>query len=414
MREGGESGNLGIWGSGDLGIWVLRFLNELDLDAMSSKPKKADKDKEKDKKDKKDKEKSRKSSDKGGEVESKDIDSAPDAPAAAAVSEPERPRLTDPSLTSLGQLPGEYGSGRILTHFVETANVAIAASEVETHRAMGYKVFVLAEYYKQVYDQLRVQLTTQLYPKREQLLSVHRQLRHRALDLEAGRKSIEKDTLTDCEQILERLRGVESMRQSALKHELLSVEEALQAIERLVLRVERANVLPGQLKDSSTVLLLTSANPSSGPLEGVRAPRAIEMVELIQEHSHLQRDILHMAGQVVKVQVDFPTDDFPRETKERLEVISKVDKFVHALHVKDQMLYTALLENEELKMQLANEKALVADYANEMGQWADTAHGLREEMLRDKADASRLQQIITDMQRVLRANNIYYEVPRDY
>jgi hypothetical protein len=265
----------------------------------------------------------------------------------------------------VGALPSELVSNRILTHFDETAGVAISRWEVDQHKSMGNVVLPLADAYKSRYERLRSILTGKLLPKREHLLQLRRQLQSTSVEVDAKRRSIERETLTDTEQILERLRCVESMRQSAVKHQVLQIEEELSTIERVVRRVEQANIDQTEHL-SSTNVLLTSAHPGSAPVETMRAPRAVGMVELIHEFGDLFAGINRLSAQTITVQVDFPTDDFPRETSERLEVLARCDKYVHALSVKDHMLWTSLQEKDKAVEALQGERSLCHDYAQEV------------------------------------------------
>lgn len=117
--------------------------------------------------------------------------------------------------------PGMFeGLARSLTHFDETAGVAIPASSVSAHQAMGNSVVPLVESYSNRYSRLRTMLTAKLLPKREHLLQLRRQLQVAALEVEAAKKGIENETLSDTQQILDRLKQVESLRQSAIKHQV--------------------------------------------------------------------------------------------------------------------------------------------------------------------------------------------------
>lgn len=251
-------------------------------------------------------------------------------------------------------LPMEVISGRLLTHYDETAGVAIPKSAVEQHRATGNTVTPLLESYRARYDRLRGMLTARLLPKREHLLQLRRQLNNTGAEVQAKRKVIERETTADCEQIIERLRAVESLRQSAIKHQVLQVEEELEAIERVVRRVEQAN--SDGLYHSATGVLLTSAAPGNTPVETVRAPRAASMVELIQQFADLSSAIERLSTKTVTVQVDFPCDDFPKETQERLQVLGRCDKYMHALSVKDHMLWAALQDKERAEELLSEER----------------------------------------------------------
>lgn len=55
---------------------------------------------------------------------------------------------------------------------------------------------------------------------RELLLQVKRQLENCSVEAAAARQAIERETITDMEQIIERLRAVESLRQSSIKHQV--------------------------------------------------------------------------------------------------------------------------------------------------------------------------------------------------
>ena len=118
------------------------------------------------------------------------------------------------------RFPLEVISGQLLTHYDETAGVAIPQTSVEQHRSMGNSVKPLTQSYTSRHDGLRKLLTSKLFPRREQLLQLRRQLLDTSTEVAAVRKGIERETMTDTEQIIERLRSVESMRQSAITHQV--------------------------------------------------------------------------------------------------------------------------------------------------------------------------------------------------
>ena len=126
-------------------------------------------------------------------------------------------------------LPTEVITGRLLTHYDETAGVALPQSAVEQHQRLGNTVLPLPESYRFRYDKLRSLLTGKLFPRREHLLQLRRQLQNCSTEVEASRKGIERETLSDSEQILERLRSVEAMRQSSIKHQVFVHHSVLYA-----------------------------------------------------------------------------------------------------------------------------------------------------------------------------------------
>jgi len=240
------------------------------------------------------------------------------------------------------------------------------------------------------------------------LLQLRRQLQNCSAEVTAKKKGIERETLTDAEQIIERLRAVESMRQSSIKHQVLQIEEELEAIERIVRRVEQAN--EDGLYQSATGVLLTSAAPGSTPVETVRPPRAASMVELIQQFADLSSTIERLSSKSITVQVDFPTEDFPKETAERLEVLARCDKYMHALSVKDHMLWSALQEKERVEDLLAEERRLSHEYAQEVASWAEMSQTLSQQVIALKQEKEKMERRNKDLMAVLREHGIFYAV----
>ena len=82
----------------------------------------------------------------------------------------------------------------------------------------------------------------------------------------------------------------------------------------------------------------------------------------------------------MSVQTEFPTDDFPKEVAERLEIISRCDKYLHAMNVKDQILWTALQEKKQSDEQLTEERKLSQEYAEEVAHWAELSQNLSQQL----------------------------------
>jgi hypothetical protein len=308
-------------------------------------------------------------------------------------------------------LPTEVVTGKMLTHFDESAGVAIPRTSVEQHKALGNMVTPLIESYRARYDKLRNSVTTRLLPKREELLQYRRQLQNTSAEATAKRTSIERETIADGEEIIGRLRTVESMRQSSIKNQIMKLEQELETIERVVRRVEYAN--DDGLYQSATGVLLTSAAPGHTPVETVRAPRAAAMVELIQQFGDLSNTIEQVANSRPSIQLDFSTDDFPNETAERLEIMSKCDKYVHALSVKDHMLWEALQEKQKTEDLLNEERKLSHEYATEVSQWADMAQKLSQQNISVKQEKDKIARRAAHLVEKLKENGIHYEVPEE-
>lgn len=240
-----------------------------------------------------------------------------------------------------------------------------------------------------------------------------------------------------------RLRTVESLRQSAIAHQWNTLTADVEAIERIVRHVELSHAQASTVGDNVRVV-----NPSPGaadtePNTVVTPATAAKMIELIQQYADLSTTVEKLATKVthfsyvccrnnstaycftkpnklpqpVSIQVDFPTDDFPRETAQRLEVIGRCERYSHALAVKDQMLWTVIKvsswtmygidrlcpsstasffcdsnqENERLQERLEEETTLCQEYASEMADWVEMTNSLGREVQRLREENEQLQ-----------------------
>lgn len=127
-------------------------------------------------------------------------------------------------------LPTEMITGYLLTHYDETGGIAIPRSSVPQHKAMGNTVVPLLDSYRLRYERLREGLTSKLFPKRENLLQLRRQLQNTSTEVEASRKAIERETMADAEQVIHRLRQTESLRQSAIHHQVNILSMPIEAM----------------------------------------------------------------------------------------------------------------------------------------------------------------------------------------
>jgi GTP-sensing pleiotropic transcriptional regulator CodY len=155
-------------------------------------------------------------------------------------------------------------------------------------------------------------------------------------------------------------------------------------------------------------LLVTSAAPGLIPVEDVNGPMASHMIELIQQFGDLNTTIDRLATKPLTVQTDFPCDDFPKETAERLEILSKCDQYMHAVSVKDHMLWTVIKEKERQEELLQGERKLSHEYALEVTEWAEMSQNLTHSLNLLKLENEKLERKNKDLINVLRDNNLFY------
>jgi len=119
------------------------------------------------------------------------------------------------------------------------------------------------------------------------------------------------------------------------------------------------------------------------------------------------QNIEKLAQKPVTVDTEFTADDFPKEVAERLEIISRCDKYLHAMNVKDQILWTALQEKKKVEEQLAEERRLSQEYATEVAQWAELCQNLTQQLHIAKDDAKTAHFQNNQLIDMLRRNNIF-------
>lgn len=131
------------------------------------------------------------------------------------------------------------------------------------------------------------------------------------------------------------------------------------------------------------------------------------MVELIQQFADLSDNIERLSSKLITVQTDFPTDDFPKETAERLEILARCDRYMHAVTVKDHMLWTIMKEKEKQDESLDEERRLSHEYAQEVAKWAEISQSLTQQVLYLKQEKEKTDRKNINLINILRENNIY-------
>lgn len=194
---------------------------------------------------------------------------------------------------------------------------------------------------------------------------------------------------------------------------MLQLEKELQAIDRLVQRIEAANnINPFSGSTNFSGLNIVGSSPSSMPISTASGQAISSMVEIIQQYSELSGAVDRLASKEVSVQVDFRTDDFPKETSERLEIISKCDKYLHAIAVKDQMLWVAMQDKKKAEDSLEQERRLSQEYAQEIAQWADMAQQLAGQIKHQKQENQELERRVEELTSILREHRIFDDIVR--
>jgi len=195
---------------------------------------------------------------------------------------------------------------------------------------------------------------------------------------------------------------------------MLQLESELEAIERVMRKVDLANEPNSNNNINTRNITLTSvgsieSNIFLGPASTDRNHRAAAMVELIQQFVDISATIERLSSKPLNLApVDFPSTEFPRELSDRLDKASRFDKCVHALDVKDQLLWEVMCERDQMKGLLGQEKDLCQKYASELADWAELAQGLAAQVTELKVYKKAVEERNDELIQLLHDNNILY------
>lgn len=157
-------------------------------------------------------------------------------------------------------------------------------------------------------------------------------------------------------------------------------------------------------------LTILGSSPSAPAVQTASGNTVSNMVEIIQQYGELSATLDRLSTKQISVQTDFHTDDFPKETAERLEVISKCDKYMHAIAVKDQMLWVAMQEKKKAEDSLEQERKLSQEYAQEIAQWAEMSQLMASQIRSEKSAKLELEQRVEELTSILHDNRIFVDV----
>ncbi len=126
------------------------------------------------------------------------------------------------------------------------------------------------------------------------------------------------------EAILERLRSAETLKQATLSQRLAEVTVELEALNNVVRKVSGV----ASLRDLYANRTATSPHVAILPAEGYA--REFEdtayMVDLIQSYGEICTMIERVKDKPFIVDANTPSDNFPRETAERMKVLECADR----------------------------------------------------------------------------------------
>lgn len=290
-----------------------------------------------------------------------------------------KPLLHSHNIDDQARRPGAYDFSGVqvgppLTHYNETTGVPLPHEAVAPQAALGHTIVPLHEAYNRRLSRLQALVSSRLMPAREQLLQFRRRLMSCSEEVKAAKNSVSRETESDAEAILERLRSAEALKQATLTQRVNHVAAEINALDKIAQKVAGVAAL-GDTSGYSTRHV--HEYESTG-----------KMIELIQSYSDLCGAVEKAANKPHDANVGVLANDFPHETAERLEVVRRADRYEKALAIKDQIIWNLMQENGRMEEKAAAEAALSAEYANEMSEWVELTNRLGAQVEELRAEAT--------------------------
>jgi len=265
---------------------------------------------------------------------------------------------TIPALRTPSPMRTESSEYNRYTWFDETVGVAVTVDGAEAARNAAHQVVPLQDAFEQRLGRLQEQLAVHLLPKRSRLQAQLSTIRSQIDEVVSGRGAVERETLADCDAIVDRLKAAESVRVAPLIQSASEVDSELLNIDKIKQEIDNTFVDQG----------------SFGKTES--------MLRLIQNYPDLSRNVERIAARLNPTlkPLDPSASVFPRETKKRIDCLGREARYEEALAVKDRMIWEMLQERKALEEKLNEEKTLCEEYTSEMSSWVELTDRLSREV----------------------------------
>lgn len=262
---------------------------------------------------------------------------------------------------------------------MQTVGVAVTMDGAEAARNAGHQVVPLTDAFEQRMAKLQEQLAVNLLPKRSRLQAQLSTIRGQQEEVTAARASVEKETIADCDAIIDRLRSVEAVRVAPLIQAASEVDSELLNIDRIKKDIESSFVEKGHINKTES------------------------MLRLIHNYPDLLHNVERIAARLNPPlkSLDASSCEFTREVKNRMDCLSRESKYEEALAVKDRMLWEILQERKDLEEKLKDEQTLCHEYSNEMTSWVELTDKLSKEVAHLRAVEAHSKDLEGDFEKLI-------------
>jgi hypothetical protein len=296
--------------------------------------------------------------------------------------------------------------------FLQTVGVAVTVDGAEAARNAAHQVVPLTDAFEQRMAKLQEQLAVNLLPKRARLQSQLSIIRGQIDEVQSGRSAVEKETLADCDAIIDRLRSLEAVRVAPLIQAASEVDSELHGIDRIKKEIEGSFVEKGHFGKTES------------------------MLRLIHNYSDLLHNVERISSRLTPAlkSLDSSNCEFPREVKDRLDCLKRESKYEEALGVKDRMLWEVLQERKSLEDKLheeqvwkllfrvtknptffklffpfflcclsfcLNEQNLCHEYSSEMNSWVELTDKLSKEVAHLRSVEAHSKDLESDFEKLI-------------
>ncbi|GLC72611.1 hypothetical protein PLESTF_001270100 [Pleodorina starrii] len=271
--------------------------------------------------------------------------SLPPPPAPLPLSLPEPPQL---SYAAQQQQQYHHQAGGLSMLYDETMQEVVLADAVMVKELakQGHALVPLHDAYRTKLAALQSDVNGALLARREALMQQHARLAARAGEVAAQRAALEREVAVLAEDMVARIRGAESSKQSALGREVAEVGTHLEAIQRLL----------------GDIVAASAAGP----------------VDFLNAYSRLSDSCARLVSRPFKSVVDVAADDLPSEAAVYRDLAAAHEALGQLLGVKDSMISHLLRERDALQDEL---RQVVERYSSELSALEAQCQGYYQRLL---------------------------------
>eukprot|EP01083_Nonionella_stella_P064910 169640_1 len=230
-------------------------------------------------------------------------------------------------------------------YYCETCQCPICqeCTVVGQHAGAAHLIVALEQAYRDKIQMLQSIVDSKLLPKKNTIIQQMRALEQAMASMNGAAETIHREILSDAQTIRDRLDSVKASKMATLEVDTNNLRADLRRIS-----------------DFSAEMI--SAKSS-----------ARDLYAFLMRATELAEGAKRLAARPVKREINVTTDDFPKETRDRLEKLERYEQLRSLIKAKDDMLWFLLSERDRFqsqeRVQVKHIKDLDRATNDEMQQW---------------------------------------------